>query len=45
VKSRNQSYIIYLLLFIAIVAMIYFNIHQQPASQGPLVISDVATAD
>jgi cell division protease FtsH len=42
VKSRNQSYIIYLLLFIAIVAMIYFNIHQQPSSQGPLNISDVA---
>ena len=41
-KSRNQSYIIYLLLFIAIVAMIYFNIHQQPSSQGPLNISDVA---
>ena len=41
-KSRNQSYIIYLLLFIAIVAMIYFNIHQQPNSQGPLTISQVA---
>jgi len=43
VKSRNQSYIIYLLLFIAIVAMVYFNIKQQPAAQGPLTISDVAT--
>ena len=42
-KSRNQSYIIYLLLFIAIVAMVYFNIKQQPAAQGPLTISDVAT--
>jgi cell division protease FtsH len=42
VKSRNQSYIIYLLLFIAIVAMVYFNIQKQPATQGPLVISDVA---
>ena len=41
-KSRNQSYIIYLLLFIAIVAMIYFNIQQQPSSQGPLTISQVA---
>ncbi len=41
-KSRNQSYIIYLLLFIAIVAMVYFNIQKQPASQGPLTISDVA---
>jgi cell division protease FtsH len=42
VKSRNQSYIIYLLLFIAIVAMVYFNIQKQPAAAGPLFISDVA---
>jgi len=41
-NSRNQSYIIYLLLFIAIVAMVYFNIRQQPNSQGPLTISQVA---
>ena len=41
-KSRNQSYIIYLLLFIAIVAMVYFNIQKQPSGQGPLVISTVA---
>ena len=41
-KSRNQSYIIYLLLFIAIVAMIYFNIHQTPNAQGPLTINQVA---
>ncbi len=41
-KSRNQSYIIYLLLFIAIVAMVYFNIQKQPAGQGPLYISDIA---
>jgi cell division protease FtsH len=42
VKSRNQSYIIYLLLFIAIVAMVYFNIQKQPSSGGPLTISQVA---
>jgi cell division protease FtsH len=42
VKSRNQSYIIYLLLFIAIVAMVYFNVKQQPAAQGPLTINQVA---
>jgi cell division protease FtsH len=42
VKSRSQSYIIYLLLFIAIVAMIYFNIQKQPNAQGPLTISQVA---
>ena len=41
-NSRNQSYIIYFLLFVAIVAMVYFNIKQQPATQGPLTISDVA---
>jgi cell division protease FtsH len=43
VKSRNQSYIIYLLLFIAIVAMVYFNIQKQPSSGGPLTISQVAS--
>jgi len=42
VNSRNQSYIIYLLLFIAIVAMVYFNIRQQPDAQGPLPINQVA---
>ena len=41
-NSRNQSYIIYLLLFIAIVAMVYFNVKQQPNAQGPLTISQVA---
>jgi len=41
-KSRNQSYIIYFLLFIAIVAMVYFNVRQQPNSQGPLTINEVA---
>ncbi|MDW8436176.1 MAG: ATP-dependent zinc metalloprotease FtsH, partial [Candidatus Caldarchaeum sp.] len=42
VNSRNQSFIIYLLLGIAILAMIYFNIQQQPQSQGPLTINEVA---
>ncbi len=41
-NSRNQSYIIYLLLFIAIVAMVYFNVRQQPNTQGPLTISEIA---
>jgi len=41
-NSRNQSYIIYFLLFIAIVAMVYFNVRQQPNAQGPLTISQVA---
>jgi cell division protease FtsH len=42
VKSRNQSYIIYLLLFIAIVAMVYFNIQKQPSAQGPLSLTQLA---
>jgi cell division protease FtsH len=43
VNSRNQSYIIYLLLFIAIIAMVYFNIRQQPDSQQPLTINQLAS--
>jgi cell division protease FtsH len=42
VNSRNQSYIIYLLLFVAIVAMVYFNIRQQPGAQEPLTINQLA---
>jgi cell division protease FtsH len=42
VNSRNQNYIIYLLLFIAIVAMIYFNFRQQPSSETPLTLSQLA---
>ena len=42
-NSRNQSYIIYFLLFVAIVAMVYFNIKQQPDANGPLTISEVAS--
>ncbi len=41
-NSRNQSFIIYLLLFIAIVAMVYFNIRQQPGVQEPLTINQLA---
>lgn len=41
-NSRNQSYIIYLLLFIAIVAMVYVNIRQQPSVQEPLTINQLA---
>jgi len=42
VNSRNQSYIIYLLLFVAILAMVYFNIRQQPGAQEPLTINQLA---
>ena len=41
-NSRNQSYIIYILLFIAIVAMVYFNVRQSPSSTGPLTLSQLA---
>ncbi len=43
-NSRNQSYIIYFLLFAAIVAVVWFNVNQKPNSQGPLTISQVAQA-
>jgi cell division protease FtsH len=43
VKSRNQSVFIYLLLGVAIVAMIYFNIRKEPTDQGPLTINEVAS--
>ena len=41
-NSRNQSYIIYALLFVAIVAMVYFNVRQQPNSQDVLTINQLA---
>ncbi|MBN2386009.1 MAG: ATP-dependent zinc metalloprotease FtsH [Anaerolineales bacterium] len=41
-NSRNQSYIVYLLLFIAIVVIVYFNIRQNPDAQEPLTINQVA---
>jgi len=42
VNSRNQSYFIYILLFIAIVAMVYFNVRQSPSSTGPLTLNQLA---
>ena len=41
-NSRNQSYFIYILLFIAIVAMVYFNVRQSPSSTGPLTLNQLA---
>lgn len=41
-KSKNQSYIIYILLFVAILTMVYFNFRQQSASQDVLTINQVA---
>jgi cell division protease FtsH len=42
VNSRNQSYIIYLLLFVAIIAMVVYNFSSQNGSQDVLTISEVA---
>ena len=41
-NSRNQSLIIYALLFIAIVAMVFFQIKQQPSTDNILTINQVA---
>jgi cell division protease FtsH len=43
VNSRNQSIFIYLLLGVAIAAMIYFNVRQSPDSQQNLTINEVAS--
>ena len=42
VNSRNQSYIIYVLLFIAIIAMLVFNFTQQGPNSEALTINQVA---
>jgi cell division protease FtsH len=42
VKSRNQSYIIYLLLFIAIIAMLVYNFSSSGSSTGVITINEVA---
>ena len=41
-SSRNQSYIIYLLLFIAIIAMVVYNFSSQGSSQDVMTINEVA---
>ena len=41
-NSRNQSYVIYLLLFIAIIAMLIYNFSAQGASQDAKTINQVA---
>jgi cell division protease FtsH len=41
-NSRNQSLIIYALLFIAIVAMVFFQIRNQPGTDETLTINQVA---
>ena len=40
--TRNRSSIIYLLLFIAIIVMVFFQFQQQAATQEVLTINEVA---
>ncbi len=42
-KSRNQSFIIYILLFIAIIAMVFFTVNQQSGAQEEIPINELAT--
>ena len=42
-KSRNQSFIIYILLFAAIIAMVFFTVSQQNASTEEIPINQLAT--
>lgn len=41
-NTRNQSYIIYLLLFVAIASMIFFSYNQQSNTQKVLTLNEVA---
>jgi cell division protease FtsH len=43
VNSRNQSYMIYLLLFIAIIAMVWYSFSQNSAASGVLTINQLAS--
>ncbi len=42
-KSRNQSYIIYLLLFVAIIAMLVYNFNSQGSTSDEISINQVAS--
>ncbi len=42
-KSGNQSFIIYIMLFIAIIAMVFFTVNQQAAGTDEIPINQVAT--
>lgn len=42
-KSRNQSFIIYILLFVAIIAMVLFTVNQQSAGADEIPINKLAT--
>ena len=42
--GRNRSSIIYLLLFVAIIAMVVYNFQQQTTTQEPMSINELAAA-
>ena len=42
-KARNQSYIIYLLLFVAIIAMVFYTVNQQQAGVDEIAINELAS--
>jgi len=44
VNSRNQSYIIYILLFIAIITLVVYNVGNNGAAQGTMTINELAQA-
>jgi len=43
VKSRNQSYIIYILLFVAIIAMVFYTVNQQSSGSDEIPFNQLAT--
>ena len=43
-NSRKQSYVIYLLLFIAIIALVFYNFNSQSATTDALTINELAAA-
>ena len=42
-KSRNQSFIIYILLFVAIIAMVFFTVNEQSAGATEIPINELAS--
>jgi len=43
VKSRNQSFIIYLLLFVAIIVMVFFTVNQQSGQSDEIPFNELGT--
>lgn len=42
-KSRNQSFIIYLLLFVAIIVMVFFTVNQQSGQSDEIPFNELGT--